>query len=356
MGNETSSTAFKSSHSLSAKKLRKKGKLIDVRSKSVLCEQNNDFDSSESDSGIAICSSQLKNNSNFIKNKHSTSSSAFPSARVYIEHSPPISTEINNQSPPRQQQHLLAPPNSSTHFVSNRKGSYCDGMSALSAANLVNNRRRSRSLCAQQLKNDCQAVANSQGVVPTIPTSTSNSRRSSNGVLPSLTRLRIVQCFKSAKPTLGQLILKRACSLRSDIKMFISYLPEEKVEELATDIYNFITNCVNNIEDPDKIGDISIHFGEMHAQLCNLGFRPEFFSTIADATIAECVKLDGGAHKRCETLLAWSQLMAVMFSSVRDGYYAQIRAQRRSSLPQHRQNLLKQASIENRNSSFENDA
>uniref|UniRef100_A0AC35FLL5 Globin family profile domain-containing protein n=1 Tax=Panagrolaimus sp. PS1159 TaxID=55785 RepID=A0AC35FLL5_9BILA len=229
-------------------------------------------------------------------------------------------------------------------------------MSALSAANLVNNRRRSRSLCAQQLKNDCQAVANSQGVVPTIPTSTSNSRRSSNGVLPSLTRLRIVQCFKSAKPTLGQLILKRACSLRSDIKMFISYLPEEKVEELATDIYNFITNCVNNIEDPDKIGDISIHFGEMHAQLCNLGFRPEFFSTIADATIAECVKLDGGAHKRCETLLAWSQLMAVMFSSVRDGYYAQIRAQRRSSLPQHRQNLLKQASIENRNSSFENDA
>lgn len=93
----------------------------------------------------------------------------------------------------------------------------------------------------------------------------------------------------------------------------------------------------------------------MHAQLCNLGFRPEFFSTIADATIAECVRLDGGAHKRCETLLAWSQLMAVMFSSVRDGYYAQIRAQRRSSLPQHRQ-ILKQASIENRNSSFENDA
>lgn len=49
----------------------------------------------------------------------------------------------------------------------------------------------------------------------------------------------------------------------------------------------------------------------MHAQLCNYGFRPEFFSTVADATIAECVKLDGGAHKRCETLLAWSQLMQV---------------------------------------------
>lgn len=58
---------------------------------------------------------------------------------------------------------------------------------------------------------------------------------------------------------------------------------------------------------------LSKTFGEMHAQLCNYGFRPEFFSTIADATIAECIKLDGGAHKRCETLLAWSQLMQVLF-------------------------------------------
>lgn len=82
----------------------------------------------------------------------------------------------------------------------------------------------------------------------------------------------------------------------------------------------------------------------MHVQLCNFGFRPEYFSIIADATIAECVRLDGGTHKRCETLLAWSQLMAFMFSGVRDGYYAEIRQQRRSSLPQHRVALVKQNS------------
>jgi hypothetical protein len=106
-----------------------------------------------------------------------------------------------------------------------------------------------------------------------------------------------------------------------------------------------------------QITEISRQFGRMHVQLCNFGFRPEFFSIIADATIAECVRLDGGTHKRCETLLAWSQLMAFMFSGVRDGYYAgwrnldfdllfcvpEIRQQRRSSLPQHRM-LLKQNS------------
>ena len=51
-----------------------------------------------------------------------------------------------------------------------------------------------------------------------------------------------------------------------------------------------------------QVAATSFAFGEMHAQLCNLGFRPDFFSVIADATIAECVRLDGGAQKRCETL------------------------------------------------------
>ncbi|KAE9554483.1 hypothetical protein FO519_002294 [Halicephalobus sp. NKZ332] len=249
---------------------------------------------------------------------------------------------------------LLAVPSLGEPYTG-RKGSCCDVMSNLAVTNLAANRRRSRSLCAQQLKNDCQAMAQAQNTGISVSSISSSTRRTSNGVLPSLTRLRIQQSYKNAKKTIGHLILKRACSLRSEIKIFISYLSEEKVEELATNIYNFITESVNNIEDPEKISEISTRFGSTYAQLCNYGFRPEFFSTIADAAIAECVRCDGGAHKRCETLLAWSQLMAVMFSSVRDGYYAQIRAQRRSSLPQHRQ-LIAQGSSEVCNSSSENEA
>jgi hypothetical protein len=112
--------------------------------------------------------------------------------------------------------------------------------------------------------------------------------------------------------------LKRACTLRSEFKSFLSHLRDDKSEELANDIYKLVTECVANVEMPSKVLQMnplnsfipinfkvaatSFAFGEMHAQLCNLGFRPDFFSAIADATIAECVRLDGGAQKRCETL------------------------------------------------------
>ena len=72
--------------------------------------------------------------------------------------------------------------------------------------------------------------------------------------------------FKTShfRVTLGQLILKRACSGRTDIKMFVSYLPEEKVEELANDIFNFVTDCVNNIDDSDEGRATTNHLGAKH--------------------------------------------------------------------------------------------
>ncbi|VDK51880.1 unnamed protein product [Anisakis simplex] len=155
---------------------------------------------------------------------------------------------------------------------------------------------------------------------------------------------------------MGNQIIKRACILRSEIRVFLNNLPEEVVDELASDLYTFISNCVENIDDPDKltleVNTLARAFGEQHAQLCSVGFRPDYFAPIADAAIAECVKLDGGAHKRCETLLAWSQLIAAMFTGVRDGYYARVRLQRRTSLPQQQRiQLRKQASFERK--SFE---
>lgn len=80
--------------------------------------------------------------------------------------------------------------------------------------------------------------------------------RTSSGMMPSLARLRIQQCFKNAKPLLGTQILKRACSLRSEIKVFLTYLSEEKMDELARDIFVFITESVASIDDPDKVNEI----------------------------------------------------------------------------------------------------
>lgn len=35
--------------------------------------------------------------------------------------------------------------------------------------------------------------------------------------------------------------------------MFISYLSPDKVDELANDVYAYLTDCVNNIEDQEKV-------------------------------------------------------------------------------------------------------
>uniref|UniRef100_A0A914HQ44 Globin family profile domain-containing protein n=1 Tax=Globodera rostochiensis TaxID=31243 RepID=A0A914HQ44_GLORO len=211
-------------------------------------------------------------------------------------------------------------------------------------------RIRSTSICTAQMKAaDCQAIANLSYQHALAGDGLKNGRKGSSsahggGVMPPLMRLRIQQCFRNAKSAIGSQILKRASALRPEFKSFVGHLREEKADELANDIFSLITECVANIEFPSKVAATSFAFGEMHAQLCQMGFRPEYFSVIADATIAECLRLDAGAQKRCETLLAWSQLMQFMFSNVRDGYYAEVRQQRRSSLPLQRL-LLKQVSI-----------
>lgn len=40
------------------------------------------------------------------------------------------------------------------------------------------------------------------------------------------------------RPTIGQQILKRACTLRSEMKSFLAYLNEDRVEELAQELHN----------------------------------------------------------------------------------------------------------------------
>jgi len=43
------------------------------------------------------------------------------------------------------------------------------------------------------------------------------------------------------RPAVGSQILKRACSLRSEIKSFMNMLGEEKLAQLASEIHIFVT-------------------------------------------------------------------------------------------------------------------
>lgn len=213
--------------------------------------------------------------------------------------------------------------------------------SSLLVPNQGKDRRRSRSLCQSTMQSDVQEV---------VAKASSGSRKSSSaGLVPQLNRLRIQQCYKSAKPSMGELIMKRASASRPDFRGFLYNLEEEQLTALSESTYVLITDAVENIERSEKVLAHATRYGESFVALCPLGFRPDLFSVLADAAIAECVRLDGGAHKRCETLLAWSQLFAAIFSSVRDGYYQRIRYQRRSSLPQYAAAVVRQQSIENSN-------
>ncbi|KAF8356782.1 hypothetical protein PRIPAC_91777, partial [Pristionchus pacificus] len=216
------------------------------------------------------------------------------------------------------------------------------GASSLLVPNQGKDRRRSRSLCQSTMQSDVQEVVAKH--------SSGGSRKSSSaGLVPQLNRLRIQQCYKTAKPSMGELIMKRASASRPDFRGFLYNLEEDQLNQLSESTYVLITDAVENIERSEKVLAHATRYGESFVALCPLGFRPDLFSVLADAAIAECVRLDGGAHKRCETLLAWSQLFAAIFSSVRDGYYQRIRYQRRSSLPQYAAAVVRQQSIENSN-------
>ncbi|XGW13628.1 hypothetical protein V3C99_000167 [Haemonchus contortus] len=204
-------------------------------------------------------------------------------------------------------------------------------------------RKRSRSICGGQIGMESQAVgmaattkmnddSRSGGLLATA--NGSSRKMSTGGLVPSLNRLRIQQSFKAARPTIGEAILKRAISNRPEMRTFMNRLSEQQIDIMGKQFYSLIADSVEHIEHPEAVQQHAKAFGESYAALCQIGFRPDYFAPLADAAIAECVKLDGGAHKRCETLLAWSQLISAIFTSVRDGYYSRVRFQRRSSLPQ----------------------
>uniref|UniRef100_A0A914LQT3 Uncharacterized protein n=1 Tax=Meloidogyne incognita TaxID=6306 RepID=A0A914LQT3_MELIC len=205
------------------------------------------------------------------------------------------------------------------------------------------NRTRSISVCIQQ---KMSTINDSQIILSNNTRKASVAAYTHPCLMPPLTRLRIQQSFRNAKPIIGHKILKRASTLRNELKIFVNNLNNETTNKLEENIFRLVVNCVANVDFPSKVASNSFAFGEFFAQFCVFGFRPDFFSTIADAMVAECVRQDGGAQKRCETLMAWSLLMQFIFSNVRDGYYAEVRQQRRSSLPQQRF-LLKQNNLNN---------
>jgi len=150
-------------------------------------------------------------------------------------------------------------------------------------------------------------------------------------VVPLNHRQIIKYCIDNAKDDLGERIYRRVIERRDDFRQFAESLPKAQRTDMSDGLRDFLLKVIENLTDGDEVQRISEEFGEKHVQFRTNGFRPDFFASTADAMTTECVFLDAAVHQATETLTAWSTLTATMFSSVRDGFYAEMRRQRRAS-------------------------
>ncbi|KAM3727731.1 Uncharacterized protein ACO02O_04367 [Dirofilaria immitis] len=139
----------------------------------------------------------------------------------------------------------------------------------------------------------------------------------------------IQACFSNHHNEIGYRIYMRVFEKRPDYQRFVFALGKEKWLSISNELRDYLDNVVSKVHDVAAIEEISRHYGERHVQLKKYGFKPDFWVSIADAIAIECVILDMASHQPTETVMAWSQLTSLMFTSIRDGYYAELRSQRK---------------------------
>ncbi|CAI5444184.1 unnamed protein product [Caenorhabditis angaria] len=150
--------------------------------------------------------------------------------------------------------------------------------------------------------------------------------------LLTLSQRQIIKyCMDNSKDDLGERIVRRALEKRDDFRQFIDNLTKSQKYENSQYLKQFLQGICDNLTDTDEINRLAEEFGCSHVQFRPNGFKPDFFACTADAVTTECTFLDQAAHPTSETAAAWSMLTAHVFSQVRDGYYAELRRQRKSS-------------------------
>uniref|UniRef100_A0A915LE05 Globin family profile domain-containing protein n=1 Tax=Meloidogyne javanica TaxID=6303 RepID=A0A915LE05_MELJA len=98
--------------------------------------------------------------------------------------------------------------------------------------------------------------------------------------------------------------------------------------QMTTRLRQFLDNVVKRVDNVEAVEKLARRYGEEHVELKCYGFKPDFWVSLADAMTVECVILDQATHQPSDTITAWSLLVSLMFSAVRDGYYQAMRAQR----------------------------
>ncbi|KAI6217407.1 hypothetical protein M3Y99_01770200 [Aphelenchoides fujianensis] len=159
----------------------------------------------------------------------------------------------------------------------------------------------------------------------------SNSLKQQKHPLSKKDRQLISSCFANPHEILGRKIIKRTAEKRADFHSFYSTLTGEEREAVESGIKTLLKKAVVNIDFLDEIQRLSEEFGQNYVNYRSSGFKADYFAAVADSTITECSFLDNAVHPAHQTLAAFSQFVGIVFTSVRNGFYNEMRRMRRSS-------------------------
>lgn len=154
----------------------------------------------------------------------------------------------------------------------------------------------------------------------------------------------ISQCFDNPHSEFANKVVQRIFEKREDYQKYIMNLGKERSVIVNNRLKQLVEDIVAHIHDADFIESVSKQYGEEHVELKQYGFKPDFWVAVADAMTLEGVILDMANHQPADTVSAWSSLVTLIFSSVRDGYYSELRRHRMSS----RRTLKHQSTVDSR--------
>uniref|UniRef100_A0A0N4ZJ71 GLOBIN domain-containing protein n=1 Tax=Parastrongyloides trichosuri TaxID=131310 RepID=A0A0N4ZJ71_PARTI len=169
-----------------------------------------------------------------------------------------------------------------------------------------------------------------------------NSKKDSHPVSISGREI-IISCFDNPHGDLGQRVIGRLYEKRIDYQKFIFSFGKHNMRLLGEQLKTLMENVVANLDNLATIENLSKAYGETHVDLKMFGFKPDFWVGLADSLTVECVILDQATHSPTDVVAAWSQLIATIFSNIRDGYYGALRLHRIAS----RKNMLAKKSSSN---------
>uniref|UniRef100_A0A0N5B555 Guanylate cyclase domain-containing protein n=1 Tax=Strongyloides papillosus TaxID=174720 RepID=A0A0N5B555_STREA len=138
-------------------------------------------------------------------------------------------------------------------------------------------------------------------------------------------------CMENVRGDIASRIVSRMAHKREDFAMFITNLSADQLNEFTGALRDYMNQVLKHVHSTDKIREVSMQFGILQVSRREWGFKADFFACMANSITTECVFLDGAAHQPTEAIEAWAELVELMFTNIREGYYQQIRYLRRRS-------------------------